>query len=168
MTDPIDSPTPPPKPTIPPATPQLTAPPSGPFEEVLGRYFGNVIFTNLFGLVILLLLAWACVELGGASTTAQISYALAGLIGALLGWASGMYFAPHGQGEQNKFVTLGQAVSAFASGYLVSKIDRFVEATLFPQTGITTGEWHGAAIFVAAFLNAALVVYSNRSYFRER
>ena len=54
------------------------------------------------------------------------SYALAGLIGALLGWASGMYFAPHGHGEQNKFVTMAQAVSAFASGYLMSKIDRFV------------------------------------------
>lgn len=167
MTTPVDPPSPLTT-SAPSAPPQPQTPPPGPFEVMLGRYFGNVIFTNLFGLVILLLLAWACVELGGASTKAQISYALAGLIGALLGWASGMYFAPHGQGEQNKFVTLGQAVSAFASGYLVSKVDRFVEATLFPQAGVTAGEWHGAAIFTAAFLNTALVVYSNRSYFRER
>ncbi len=167
MTTPVNSPSEA-TPSAPPAAPQPPALPPGPFELMLGRYFGNVIFTNLFGMVILMLLAWACVELGGASTKAQISYALAGLIGALLGWASGMYFAPHGQGEQNKFVTLGQAVSAFASGYLVSKVDRFVEAALFPPAGVASGEWHGAAIFTAAFLNTALVVYSNRSYFRER
>jgi hypothetical protein len=141
--------------------------PAGPLEAALGRYFGNVVFTNLFGLIVLLGLVWACIQLGQGSPKQQIAYGVIGLIGALLGWASGMYFAPHGQGEQSKFVTLGQAVSAFASGYLVSKIDRFVEATLFPQSGVTGGEWLGAGIFVGAFLNAALVVYSNRSYFRE-
>jgi len=139
-----------------------------PFEAWFGRYFGNVIFTNLFGFAIWVMLAWSCIELGAGQRTQQIGYALAGLIGALLGWGAGMYFAPHGDVEQSKFVTLGQAISAFASGYLVSKVDRFVEATLFPQGGVSSGNWLGAGILAAAFLNTALVVYSNRSYFRER
>ena len=96
-----------------------------------------------------------------------MGYALTGLAGTLLGWACGMYFAPYGPSERSRFVTVGQAASAFASGYLVSKLDRFLETTLFPQPIGTPGEWLGAALFAVAFLNAALVVYSNRAYFRE-
>lgn len=136
-----------------------------PFEAVFGCHIGNVIFTNLFGLMILAFLAWTCIALAD-STKGMLGYALVGLTGMLLGWGCGMYFAPY-KDEQSRFLTIGQAVSAFASGYLVSKVDRFVEAKLFPPPDGTPGEWLGAAIFVTAFLNAALVVYSNRSYFRE-
>ena len=140
--------------------------PKTPFEAVFGRHIGNVIFTNLFGLMILVFLAWACTQLG-ADDKAKLGYAMVGLTGMLLGWGCGMYFAPYGS-ELSKFLTIGQAVSAFASGYLVSKVDRFVEASLFPKDGgIPAVDWLGAAIFAAAFMNAALVVYSNRSYFRE-
>ena len=156
MTDATDSPSQP---------AQHSTAPMTPFEAVFGHHIGNVIFTNLFGLTILVFLAWACMALGD-TTQGTLGYALVGLTGMLLGWGCGMYFAPY-KDEQSRFLTIGQAVSAFASGYLVSKVDRFVEAKLFPPSDAAQGEWLGAAIFVAAFLNAALVVYSNRTYFRE-
>ena len=144
---------------------QCSHAPITPFEAVFGRHIGNVIFTNLFGLAILIFLGWACMELG-RTTDGKLGYALVGLTGMLTGWGCGMYFAPYKE-ELGKFLTIGQAVSAFVSGYLVSKVDRFLEASLFPTEGVMAGDWFGAAIFAAAFLNAALVVYSNRSYFRE-
>lgn len=87
--------------------------------------------------------------------------------GALAGWALGMAIAPYSTGEQKLFAEIGQTVSAFASGYLVSKLDRFLEATLFDANKKAVGSaWIRLGLFVGPLVLALLFVFSNRSYFR--
>lgn len=141
-------------------------------DKWLRKHFGdryvNIIFTNLFGLLILVFIYVACINLGGTDISNQIGFALTSIIGLLLGWAVAIYFCPFDTEEHSRLVTFGQAASAFVSGYLVSKLDRFIESTLFPVATETVNSWFGVALFLVAFLNALTVVYSNRAYFQEQ
>ena len=56
---------------------------------------------------------------------------LVAVLGALCGWIIGIAFAPFSEAEKAQFAAISSVVSAFLSGYVVSKVDRFVEGVLF-------------------------------------
>jgi hypothetical protein len=87
------------------------------------------------------------------------------LLGSLLGWVLGLFFSPYDDKEAKAFVSIGQAVSAFISGYVFSKLDRFVEASLFVAQGPVYGSWIRVGLFVAAAVIWAVLVFSSRAYF---
>src|ERR1039457_4867678 len=78
--------------------------------------------------VALIALIWDLTsQVGGAKEDPKIISVnrLAALIGALCGLVVGIAFAPFSPTEQAQFQAIGSVVSAFLSGYVVSKLDRY-------------------------------------------
>jgi drug/metabolite transporter (DMT)-like permease len=141
------------------------------FLAGLQRFFGNypfsVIFTNIFAAVFGLAIAWLCYEVSLGEPLQQVFNALLAILGALVGWALGMFFAPYTDKEAERFSSIGQAVSAFVSGYIISKLDRFLEATMFQAQAPVTITWVRFGLLFCSMLLVMLTVFSNRAYFRS-
>lgn len=63
--------------------------------------------------------------------------------------------------ETQKFLSLSQTISVFLSGYVISKLDRFLEASLYQDGILKKLSWVRLAFFVVSFLMTSV----NRSYF---
>jgi hypothetical protein len=128
---------------------------------------GTVLLTNV-AFVVLILLIWRLtgqVAGGLDSDAARSANRLLALIGGLCGLIVGVAFAPFTDLEEKKFRAISSVVSAFLSGYVVSKLDRFVEGALFP---ITEYAWSRVGLFIAALLLVSATVFLNRLYaFRD-
>jgi hypothetical protein len=135
-------------------------------EKVFGRHPFSVIFTNLFAFAFASLILWLCIAVTSDQLEWKLNILLA-TIGALAGWALGMFFAPYDTGEAEKFSSIGQSISVFASGYLVSKVDRFLEATLFINNIPYQLAWVRILLFVSSLMLSMLLVFTNRAYFRR-
>ena len=66
-----------------------------------------------------------CFIIGPDNAAHWINISIAAL-GTAVGWAIGTLISPWSKDEQNDFAIYAKAVSAFASGYLVGKIDPIV------------------------------------------
>ena len=86
------------------------------------------------------------------------------LASVCVGWLLGTFVSPETGSEQSRFMTYGKAVSAFISGYLVSKLDKVVEMILSPQTLAVPVASFRLAASVAAIISAVLVTYILRAY----
>ncbi|SEA76385.1 hypothetical protein [Variovorax sp. YR216] len=126
---------------------------------------GTVLLTALAFLTLLALIWHLTGRVGGARDDPQAIYAnrLAALIGGLCGWIIGVAFEPFA-GEETHFKEIWRVVSAFLSGYVVSKLDRYLEGVLFPVGKETRDSWSRLGLFVASLLLAAVTVFLNRLY----
>jgi O-antigen/teichoic acid export membrane protein len=89
---------------------------------------------------------------------------LAGMVcGAFLGFLA----SPKAPGEQATFLTFAKAISAFLSGYALSKIDRLIDS-LF-QNDIYKDRLMVARllIFVVAMIVSFMIAYSYRAYLQK-
>jgi hypothetical protein len=129
--------------------------------------YDSAIWSNVCGWPLWFFIGWLAWILGG-SIEEQWTNILLFVIGSLLGWAVGMYFAPIHDIESTRFVSIGQAVSAFVSGYVLSKFDRFLETVLFSQSDVVSSSWVRLGITFSAFLVIAIIVYSSRTYWKVR
>ncbi len=140
------------------------------FFAGLQKFFGNypflVIFTNIFAVAFGLAIAWLCYKVSPGEPLQQVFNTLLAILGALIGWALGMFFAPYSETEAAKFSSIGQAVSAFVSGYVISKLDRFLEKNIFQDDVYITITWVRFGLFFCPMLLVMLTVFSNRAYFR--
>ena len=134
-------------------------------EKVFGNYPFSVIFTNLFAIAFGLIIVWLCFAVS-TEPLQKVFNVLLALTGALVGWALGMFFAPYTEKEAARFSSIGQAVSAFVSGYVISKLDRFLEATMFEKELPVTITWVRLGLLFCSMLLVLLTVFSNRAYFR--
>ena len=55
------------------------------------------------------------------------------LTGMAVGWLLGTAMSPDSEAEESRFSRYGTAIKAFASGYLVSKCDKLITASLDPE-----------------------------------
>jgi|GraSoiStandDraft_55_1057291.scaffolds.fasta_scaffold35995_3 hypothetical protein len=81
-----------------------------------------------------------------------------------LGCLLGTFISPESGSEQSRFSAYGKAVSAFVSGYLVSKLDKVVEMILSPQTLAVPIASFRLAASISAVISALLVTYIVRAY----
>jgi hypothetical protein len=99
---------------------------------------------------------------------AKSSNRLVAMLGALCGWIIGIAFSPFTKDEADQFTAISSVISAFLSGYVVSKVDRFVEGTLFPVSAESRDSWARVGLFASALLLASVTVFVNRLYaFRD-
>jgi hypothetical protein len=136
-------------------------------REAFEAQFGPYGWTVLISLFLLLCALVAVVRLAYVSNRMNDGF-LVILVGALLGWAAGMFFSPYTVTERSNFVSISQAVSAFVSGYLLSKLDRFLEHSLFSKEGPDPATWTLIGFFSVAFMVFALGTYSCRRYFAAK
>jgi hypothetical protein len=130
------------------------------------RDVGTVIFSAI-AFVFFAALIWHLTGvLNGAGDTPNSKSAnrLAAMLGALCGWIIGIAFAPFSYDEKVQFAAISSVVSAFLSGYVVSKVDRFVEGVLFPVDEKSRASWVRVGIFTAALLLVSVTVFVNRQY----
>ena len=80
------------------------------------------------------------------------------------GWLLGTFISPESGHEQKSFMTYGKAVSAFVSGYLVSKFDKVIDRILSPETLVMPVAAFRLAGSIAAVISAMLVTYIVRAY----
>ena len=66
------------------------------------------------------------------------------LLGGVMGWISGVINSPVTNNEQLVFSQLGAAIATFLSGYVVAKVDRFLEQVLFDNGSINKKSWISA------------------------
>lgn len=131
---------------------------------------GTIILTALAFILLTTLIWHLTSQVAGAKENPKLisTNRLTALIGALCGWIIGIAFAPFSQEEQDQFQAIGSVVSAFLSGYVASKLDRYLEGVLFPIGPETKDSWARMGLFAASLLLVAVAVFLNRLYaFRE-
>ncbi len=135
------------------------------------RHHVMVSFANWTGLALAGVLIFLCFRIytkdGAEAAKKSTSYdekminVLVVIFGLLLGSGLAVLWVPLNEGETKLFKEIGSAVAVFTSGYLVSKIDRLLDQTVFNAqadslTRIRTG------LFVCSVLVAALIIGTNR------
>jgi len=138
-----------------------------PLLPSLGALPWLVISANLLAAVFLSITLWLAFKLGREDGTPHLNLLFC-LMGAILGWATGILASPLDTSDAARFVTLGQAASAFLSGYVVSKLDRFLERTLFTADDVRPFAWRRLGLMTSAFLVLFIAVFLNRTYFHSK
>jgi len=92
-----------------------------------------------------------------------INYSLC-LLGATLGWPAGIIASPLSTIEVAAFGPISKAIGVFISGYLLSKIDRLIEQSLYDKAAIVPSGWFSLVLFVCSFVVVCTVVFLNRFY----
>ncbi|MBN3858489.1 hypothetical protein G3N59_34385 [Paraburkholderia sp. Ac-20340] len=129
----------------------------------------TVYFTCAFAVLFAVAITWLCIA--GQSPSQLILNALSAILGSLIGWALGMYAVPYDAVDKSRLTSIGKTVSAFFTGYAFSKVDRFLELSLFEKNGsgmeilVSDGTWFRIGIFFCSLLLAFLTIFSNRAYF---
>jgi hypothetical protein len=133
--------------------------PNPPF---FGRKPWIVVSANLMALALGAVIVWLAYNINPPTFHRNI---LVCLLGGLIGWVIGILATPLTKTESARFITLGQAISAFVSGYLISKLDRFLEGALYLKNGdlVHTG-WERVGLFAASLLLMTIIVFLNRTY----
>ena len=88
------------------------------------------------------------------------------VLGAATGWLVGVLVSPYNVREAQAFPKYAATVSAFASGYLVSKLDRVLEEILKPESLFSPIMGFRVIAGIAAFAIALLITYVYRAYAR--
>src|SRR5712691_2878675 len=91
----------------------------------LGPHPLSLLFTALFAFLFGVLIVYLCVVLGRDGPSVGLNLLVA-LLGALSGWALGMFFSPIDEKDAQRLQFVGKTVGAFISGYLLGKIDPFL------------------------------------------
>ena len=130
----------------------------------LGDYRYTLMFTACSALMFAAGIGYLCNCLALTANGPYIN-ALVCILGALSGWAVGMFFSPFDQVDLDRFRYVGKSVAAFISGYVLSKIDTPLNNFLKN----VEARWDGDlsvrfALFASSFLLAALVVFITRAY----
>ncbi|WP_445635563.1 hypothetical protein [Nostoc sp. DSM 114161] len=89
---------------------------------------------------------------------------LISLLGGLIGWVLGNVASPVSPDEKQVFSELAKVVATFFSGYLLSKLDRFLEGVLFKNNHIDKNSWISVCFFSSALILASVTVFLNRTY----
>jgi hypothetical protein len=137
---------------------------TAPGQGWLGRYRLAVISANLMAFAFTGAIVWASWRLGNNNARAFTLNILVCLLGAALGWGAGILATPIAEDDTTHFAKLAQIISAFLSGYLVSKLDRFLERALYSGEQLIASAWERTGLFVVSFLVMLIVVFINRWY----
>jgi hypothetical protein len=134
-------------------------------DDAFGTSWCTVFFTNIFALIFIIVLVWMANKLGVDFHARLLNYLLI-VLGALVGWAIGMFSAPYGKGDKEALAQIGKLASVFITGYVVSKLDRFVEASVFTNKEPVIEGWVRVGIFAGTTLLSLITIVTNRVYFR--
>src|SRR5262252_9445285 len=130
----------------------------------LGPHPYSLIFTGVFALLFGGLLVYLCVVLGPDRAAVGLNL-LVSLLGALAGWALGMFFSPIDARDAKRLQFVGKTVGAFISGYLLAKVDPFLaEQVKLATESPSKVNWVRVGLCAASMLLGTVVVFVNRAY----
>ncbi|KAA1194345.1 hypothetical protein F0M18_02635 [Pseudohalioglobus sediminis] len=126
------------------------------------EHLPTVVSSTIVAIVILVMLRWI-VRSSTETNSDRASNYLVILLGIVVGWVLGALVAPFNTDEAMVFKGLGQAITLFFSGYVLSKLDRFTEEKLF-GVNAKPDAWIKMGLFLVSMLLSAVYVYSIRYY----
>lgn len=132
--------------------------------QSLGSNPWTIITSNFYTAVFAVLILWIGYKIGKDDGSYILNW-LISLLGVLIGWILGILATPFDGAESQKFLTIGQSISVFLSGYVISKLDRFFEASLYQEGTPKKESWIKLGLFTVSFLLTLIIVFVNRSYF---
>ncbi len=80
------------------------------------------------------------------------------MFGAILGWGVGFLVSPSSKTEKEQFSGLTKTISAFLSGYILSKLDRVIENLLESDKIFLELFLIKIALFLTAFFITVIIV----------
>lgn len=126
----------------------------------------TVTITNVIVIPLSIILVYLAVKLAASEEkekpVAAAINCLMVFLGGMVGWALAMFWIPYDDTEKSAFAQVGATVSAFVSGYAISKFDKLLEATLFDGAKPVRATIIRIALFISAVLLAAVVLVTNR------
>lgn len=126
---------------------------------------GNIAATNITALFFVGIHIYCLIKISSDKNSNEFSLnLLVSLLGGLFGWVLGNIASPVSEKEKAVFSELGAAIATFLSGYVVSKIDRFLEAVLFSNGSVNKKSWISACFFISALIIVSITVFLNRFY----
>lgn len=134
-------------------------------RTTLGAHWGSQLFSSAFAVFFGAALLKLCWIFGNGSNVAIAQNVLLCLVGSLFGWAVGMFFSPFDKDDASRFEYLGKTVAAFASGYVLSKVEPIISAASKKIAENPANiQWEQVGLFISGFLLSAIVVFVTRSY----
>jgi hypothetical protein len=86
------------------------------------------------------------------------------VLGLALGWLLGILLSPYSDTEEKKFTEYAKAFGIFASGYLVGKIDKVIEALFQPDFILDSVHGFRVMSFIAALIISLVFTFVFRRY----
>jgi hypothetical protein len=129
----------------------------------MNKRIGLIVVALAITVIVSGVLVFLCFKMVATPQDSYLNLTIV-LASVCVGWLLGTFISPETTSEQSRFMTYGKAVSAFVSGYLVSKLDKVVEMILSPQTLAVPVASFRLAASVAAVISALLVTYILRAY----
>lgn len=127
-------------------------------------HFPTVITSSIASALVVIALIWLCKRFSDNDPHAFANNILISILGGLIGWVLGALATPFDAIEGDKFLLLGKTATVFLSGYVVSKLDRFLEISLFAADTKDSISWSRIALFCSSCLVVAIFVFTVRDY----
>jgi hypothetical protein len=124
---------------------------------------GILLTAIIISVVVSIVLLILCFKMVATPQDGYLNLAII-LASICVGWLLGTFISPESNTEETRFSAYGKAVSAFVSGYLISKLDKVVEMILSPGTLAVPIASFRLAGSIAALISALLVTYIIRAY----
>jgi hypothetical protein len=122
-----------------------------------------LVIASVISLIVAAALWFLCFRIVATPLDGYLNLAVI-LASISFGWLLGTFVSPESDREQQSFMTYGKAVSAFVSGYLVSKLDKVIDRILSPEILAMPVAAFRLAGSIAAIISALLVTYIVRAY----
>lgn len=129
----------------------------------LGNYPLTIITSNISTLFIGIVLIWIAYQLGTDNQTYLFNWLII-LLGLVLGWGIGTLLSPFNPDEKESFSGMAKAISAFISGYILCKMDKFFEV-IQSRDFFQESTLERVILFLVAFFLSMIIVFINRTYF---
>jgi hypothetical protein len=130
----------------------------------LGDHPWTLITSNTSAFLIGVALLWLAYQLGADSHAYLVNWVIC-LFGAVVGWGVGLMSSPSSEQESAKFSGVTKTVSAFLSGYILSKLDPLIQTVLQSDQFFQEAVLVRIAFFLTTFFLSMVIVYINRVYF---
>ena len=128
----------------------------------LTNYVVAQVAVGFLGLVIVVLcIAMKREDRGRADIAMNFTVAL---FGACVGWLLGILLSPYNAAERTMFAQYASAVSAFVSGYVLSKVDKTLTHVLTPEALSRPLVGFRIMIFASAILLGIVFTATVRAY----
>jgi hypothetical protein len=123
----------------------------------------KIIASSVLAVALGIALVVLCFRVGQGGEIHSLNIAVL-VFAASTGWLAGILLSPYDPKEVSAFPRYAAAVSAFASGYLVSKADRVLEELLKPEFLFSPVAGFRLLAGVSAFAIALIITYVYRAY----
>ncbi len=123
------------------------------------KLWGSSIIASLLGIGLLIV----ALLIGESASQRYLNLALL-ILGATTGWLVGTVVSPYTQEEEAKFSAYTKAITVFASGYAVAKIDKAIEVVFAPDFLFQPLVGFRVIAFTSSCILSMLVTFIFRKY----